>query len=93
MQAHGGPDGLLRPMLTLDGRMVPIEPEWSRVGDWIPRLHQQLDGGTVEAWYLAPVGERGATFRLRYRNTGSAPVRAERARLTGQRRWDHQSVG
>jgi hypothetical protein len=77
VQAHGGPDGLLRPVLIVDGQPVALDPQWTRAGDWVPRLRQQLDAGTAEAWYLAPAGERGAAFRLRYRNTGATPVRAE----------------
>jgi uncharacterized protein len=77
VQAHGGPDGLLRPAVAIDGEPVPIEPRWSRDGDWVPHLRQQAGGVTIDAWYLAPPGERGAAFRLRLRNSAPAPVRAE----------------
>jgi hypothetical protein len=72
VQAHGGPGGLLRPAVEIDGEPVPIQPRWSRDGDWVPHLRQQAGGVAIDAWYLAPHGERGAAFRLRLRNGGPA---------------------
>ncbi len=79
VQAEGGPDGLLRPKLTVDGAAVDLTlaPRWQRHGDWIPHLTASFAGGTADVWYCAPVGERGAAFRLRYRNLGDVPARAE----------------
>jgi uncharacterized protein len=89
VQAHGGADGLLRPVVTIDGVAVPLEPRWTRDGDWVPHLHQQLAGAVIDAWYLAPAGERGAAFRLRFRNTGAAAIGAELGWTGG---WDSASV-
>jgi hypothetical protein len=89
VQAHGGADGLLRPVVTIAGDPVPLAPQWIRDGAWVPHLHQQLTGAVIDAWYLAPVGERGAVFRLRLRNTGTAAVGAELGWTGG---WDSASV-
>src|ERR1700728_4027900 len=48
-------DGLLRPVVMIDGAAVLLEPRWTRDGDWVPHLHQQLAGAVIDAWYLAPV--------------------------------------
>ncbi len=77
VQADGGPDGLLRPELTVNGARVELSPRWQRDADWIPHLTASFAGGAVDIWYCAPVGERGAAFRLRYRNLGDAPARAD----------------
>jgi hypothetical protein len=89
VQAHGGPDGLLRPVVSIGGEPVPIEPRWTRDGDWIPHLHQEAGGVTIDAWYLAPHGERGAAFRLRLRNRSAETIRADLGWIGG---WASGSV-
>jgi uncharacterized protein len=89
VQAHGGPDGLLRPAVTIDGEPVPIEPQWTRDGDWIPHLRQQAGDVAIDAWYLTPHRERGAAFRLSLRNTGPRTIRAELGWIGG---WASGSV-
>lgn len=77
--AHGGPDGLLRPEFTVNGTALALTPDWRREGNWVPHLHGEWEQGEADAWYCAPVGERGATFRLSYRNLGPAPAQVELA--------------
>jgi hypothetical protein len=89
VQAQGGPDGLLRPVVSIGGEPVPIEPRWTRDGDWIPHLHQEAGGVTIDAWYLAPHGERGAAFRLRLRNRSAETIRADLGWIGG---WASGSV-
>lgn len=81
VQAHGGPAGLLTPQLVIDGQPVQLVLRWERAGHWIPHLRSLTGDVQLDAWYCAPVGERGAAFRLRYRNLGTSAVRAEL-------RWD-----
>ena len=76
IQAVGGPDGLLRPQLTIDGAAAELTPCWRRDAHWVPHLHSSWAGGDADAWYCTPVGERGAAFRLRYRNLSDATARA-----------------
>lgn len=69
--AHGGTNGLAAPIVVIDGKAQPVRPEWARVADWIPHFVADLPTGSLEAWYLAPVDDRGVTLRLRYRHTAS----------------------
>jgi uncharacterized protein len=77
VQVVGGPDGLLRPRLAIDGATIHLAPRWQRIGDWVPHQRSTWAGGEADVWYCAPVGERGAAFRLRYRNLGTAPAQAD----------------
>ena len=77
VQAHGGAGGLLSPQLTVDGRAIAMNPSWQRAANWIPQLRTEWAGGSATVWYCVPVGERGAAFRLHYRNLGPATARVE----------------
>ena len=77
LQAHGGPGGLLAPVLRIDGRPVPLTPAWDRAANWVPRFRAETGSGTADAWYCTPPGERGAAVQFRYRHHGPEPVRVE----------------
>lgn len=79
VQARGGPDGLLRPQFTVNGSAPPLTPNWRREAGWVPHVHGEWEQGEADAWYCAPVDERGAVFRLSYRNRGPAPAQVELA--------------
>lgn len=72
LTAHGGVDGLARPVLTVDGARQEFAPTWERCADWLPRLSATTATGSLEACYAAPDGERGVVLQVRYRHRGQA---------------------
>lgn len=70
LTARGGPDGLARPMLVVDGVQQRPELTWQRHGAWLPCSTAGAAGGVLEGRYLAPEGERGVVLRLAYRHHG-----------------------
>lgn len=88
MTAHGGPDGIARPGLTIDDETQPLTLTWTRQGDWLPRFTATLETGILEGSYLAPDAERGVALSLTYRHQGP-PARVELAWRGG---WASTSV-
>ena len=72
LTAHGGEDGLARPLLSVDGVRQDPELTWERHGAWLPASRGSSATGVLEALYLAPEGERGVALRLTYRHRGPA---------------------
>ena len=70
--ARGGPDGLARPVLVVDGVRQDPDLTWQRHGAWLPTSTGAAAKGVLEARYLAPEGERGVALRLSYRHRGPA---------------------
>ena len=60
-----------RPRHRADTRPGSVTPTGSR------SCGAAWAGGSADVWYCAPVGERGAAFRLRYRNLGTPRPRVE----------------
>lgn len=68
LTAHGGPGGLAAPFVRVGGESPELRLSWRRDGDWLPHFTALLPTGELDGQYLAPVGERGATLRLRYQH-------------------------
>lgn len=63
----------MRPFVELDGAEAGLSDfEWERLGFWYPRFEARSGGLRIEGVILAPVGERGFGYRLRFENTGPA---------------------
>ncbi|MFR5782183.1 MAG: hypothetical protein ACLUEK_10285 [Oscillospiraceae bacterium] len=69
----GEAEPLMRPFVELDGAEAGLSDfEWERLGFWYPRFEARSGGLRIEGVILAPVGERGFGYRLRFENTGPA---------------------
>jgi hypothetical protein len=68
LEAWGDDSGVLVPFVEVDGVAQPLtEVSWARERHWLPRMAARCGEGEVDVSYCAPVGERGAAFRLAYR--------------------------
>lgn len=73
LEACGGDQPLIAPLLTCDGGPDALPPlHWSWDHHWIPRFEHRGDRGRLTGWIVAPVDEHerraGLALRLEYRN-------------------------
>jgi uncharacterized protein len=67
---------LLRPVLRVDGREVPLEARltWRRLADWVPEFRMQGEGFVLTGAWVCPPGDRSFFLRLKFENQGSVPA-------------------
>ena len=64
IQFEGGAEGLLKPYVEVDGRVLKTEFQWSMVEHWLPRGQIRIAGLEIVAEVLAPVNTKGFLYRL-----------------------------